>query len=1518
MRLSAARLALATLLAASAAAYAAPLAFDATFGAGGKTTTRVARGISDEDARAVVVQPDGKTVVVGACGGPVLYTPSEICVARYTNAGALDLSFGTFGIFRMAAPAGSANLRAVTLDGTKIVAAGSCGADGAQDFCVLRLNANGTPDTTFGATGLVITPVGTLDDQAHAVAMDGTRILVAGECEVTGSTNTCLARYNGDGTPDATFGTGGKVMHALSTIQDGAYALAVIGGQAYAGGRCGPAPVGFCVIRLTASGALDATWANGGLLYYNVGTNQARVTALAASGSRLLAAGECTNGANLDFCLLRIDSTGQPDTTLNGNGIVIRPMGTGDDRLTGLTLVGSATYLSGNCDSGGVKVFCLVHLTESGGISGSFNGGNVLLDPIGSTNAIAAGLSPYFSTLTMAGTCGAPFTFRDWCITRYSLFGQRDSSLGSNGLVVSDLRVARAYDQATDLLRQPDGKLLAAGTCSDDASEYSRCVLRHNADGTLDASFGTGGVASAGTGGANYDAALGLDSAGRIYAAGGCANGSAICIMRFLANGTLDTTYGAAGIASAPLGAGTTNYGIQGLVVDAAGSAVAGGFCNVPPGINDFCAVKFTPAGALDTGFGTGGKTFVNIEANDNAAAFIADGTGYLVSGDCFPGGASQFCVLRLTAAGQPDPAFGAGNGRAIFPIGDSEGIRPKAAISSAGRLWLAGTCTTGGTRRLCIARLMPDGSLDTSFSTDGKASAPVNGIDDNATAVLPDGTGLLVAGACRRPGVTVVYDFCLARFLADGTLDTAFNDTGSFTLHFGFDYDYNASRGLLRDGNRVIALVEGDGFTLAAFTLLPNDVPRAPTAVVATPGNGQVSVAFTAPSDNGGNPILSYEATCGAQSATGTVSPIVVTGLANGVAVTCTVTATNSAGTGPPSAASASVTPRSPSSVAVSSNANPALAGATVFLSATVTGASPGGMVDFFDGGVAMPTCGLAPVNAGVATCFVNTLGVGAHTITAVYSGDAANAPSTSPTFTQTIIPSGFTLTAGPASGGPGVGNGRVTSSPAGIDCGTTTSNCQASFANGQQVTLTATPDPGHAFDFWFGSCTGSGACVVTMDANKSVSAAFVATAPVQRALNLTRNGTGTGTVTSTPAGIDCGTTCSANFDDGTSVQLAAAPAAGSTFAGWTGGGCSGTGGCTVTMDAAKNVTATFTLQPLALTVAKAGGGGGTVTSTPAGIDCGSTCSANFGSGASVALAAAPAAGSFFAGWSGACTGTGACNVTMSAARNVTATFKLNTTIPRLANISTRMQVLTGADVLIGGFIIGGTQAKTVVVRARGPSLTAAGVTGALANPVLQLFSGATQLEANDNWQQAANAATIQSSGFAPSDPLESAIYTTLNPGAYTAIVTGAGGGTGVSIIEVFEVDVPQVPLLNIATRGKVLTGGDVMIGGFSIQGDAPQTVLVRARGPSLTAAGVPGALQDTVLQLFAGANVIASNDDWQSSPDAAVIQSSGFAPSDARESVIRITLNPGAYTAIVTGKNGTTGVGIIEVFAQ
>ena len=242
------------------------------------------------------------------------------------------------------------------------------------------------------------------------------------------------------------------------------------------------------------------------------------------------------------------------------------------------------------------------------------------------------------------------------------------------------------------------------------------------------------------------------------------------------------------------------------------------------------------------------------------------------------------------------------------------------------------------------------------------------------------------------------------------------------------------------------------------------------------------------------------------------------------------------------------------------------------------------------------------------------------------------------------------------------GTGTGTVTSAPAGINCGAT---CAAPFASGTQVTLTAAPATGSTFTGWGAPCSGTGTCVVTLTAATTVTATFTLST-TNFALTVTEAGTGTGTVMSTPAGIACQPTCIANLASGHVVALSATAAAGSTFAGWSGAGCSGTAGCSVTMTAAQAVTATFTKSAtnVALTVTETGTGTGTVTSTPAGIACQPTCVANFASGQVVALTATAAAGSTFAGWTGAgCSGTAGCSVTLTAATTVTAMFNKSTT---------------------------------------------------------------------------------------------------------------------------------------------------------------------------------------------------------------------------------------------------------------
>src|ERR1039457_7209152 len=290
-------------------------------------------------------------------------------------------------------------------------------------------------------------------------------------------------------------------------------------------------------------------------------------------------------------------------------------------------------------------------------------------------------------------------------------------------------------------------------------------------------------------------------------------------------------------------------------------------------------------------------------------------------------------------------------------------------------------------------------------------------------------------------------------------------------------------------------------------------------------------------------------------------------------------------------------------------------------------------------------------------------------------------------------------------------------------------------------------------------------------------------------------------------------------------------------------------------------------------------------------------------------------------------------CLVDDTSTRAITATTTTATTASQLGNISTRGLVQTGANVMIGGFIIQGTVAKTVIVRAIGPSLTQYGVPGALVDPTLELHDSTGVIATNDNWQTtqiggvitADQVSAIQNSGKAPSNATESAIIATLQPGNYTVIVGGKNNTTEVALVEVYDLSSGTTSILgNISTRGFVQTGANVMIGGFIIQGTSPETVIVRAIGPSLTQYGVPGALVDPTLELHDSTGVIATNDNWQTTQiggiitadQVSAIQNSGKAPSNATESAIIATLQPGNYTAIVGGKNNTTGVALVEVY--
>jgi mono/diheme cytochrome c family protein len=503
-------------------------------------------------------------------------------------------------------------------------------------------------------------------------------------------------------------------------------------------------------------------------------------------------------------------------------------------------------------------------------------------------------------------------------------------------------------------------------------------------------------------------------------------------------------------------------------------------------------------------------------------------------------------------------------------------------------------------------------------------------------------------------------------------------------------------------------------------ITINPN-VPGAPAIGTVTPAaTGQLSVNFTEPTNDGGSAIIDYTATCnpGGFSQLGAASPIIVSGMANGVSYTCSVKARNAVG----QSAASSTVPGIPSAAGPGIWANvcstchgdtPAgarfnAAGTTRTVLNHVIASQPDMNVPTVqaltneerDDLVAYITSYLTPVQQSVAPNTAKQISVGSHlslntqaatfqqveivtlpshgtlgtftgtkatytptpgytgTDTFTYRGKNTNVPFNGDTHTATItVDPNLRVLNLSVVGGTNVGIVLVTAPEGTTFCNST---CNEVFANGTMLTLMAAPEVGLAFMGWGGACSGTAPdCDVTMDAVKSVTATF---AGIQHTLTVSKAGTGAGTVTSSVGGIDCGSMCAAPYGEGSLVTLTASPAAGSAFTGWSGGVCTGIAPCNVTMSQARSVTATFTLGSHPFTVSKAGTGTGSVSSSPAGIDCGATCLGNFNTGVGVTLTASPVAGSTFAGWSGSgCTGTGTCQLTADAAKSVTATFNVS-----------------------------------------------------------------------------------------------------------------------------------------------------------------------------------------------------------------------------------------------------------------
>jgi uncharacterized delta-60 repeat protein len=338
-----------------------------------------------------------------------------------------------------------------------------------------------------------------------------------------------------------------------------------------------------------------------------------------------------------------------------------------------------------------------------------------------------------------------------------------DTSFNSpNGFIIQT--VGSVSDYGYSLVIQPDGKILLGGHC-DSGSGWDFCIARFNSDGTLDTSFGTGGKVIQDIGSAlDYGHSLVIQPGGKILLGGYCINRSNFdfCIARFNSNGTLDTSFGSSGKVIQPI----SSYDEHGysLAIQSDGKILLGGFCSGVRNL-DFCIARFNSNGTLDTSFGTGGKVIQDIGTwhdEGNSLAIQPDGK-IILGGYCGNGPTNyDFCIARFNSNGTLDTSFGS-SGKVIQPIGSASDNGHSLAIQPDGKIILGGFCSGVSNYDFCIARFNSNGTLDTSFGTGGKVIQPIGSYDEHgySLAIQPDGK-ILLGGYCRSVSN---YDFCIARF---------------------------------------------------------------------------------------------------------------------------------------------------------------------------------------------------------------------------------------------------------------------------------------------------------------------------------------------------------------------------------------------------------------------------------------------------------------------------------------------------------------------------------------------------------------------------------------------------------------------------------------------------------------------------------------------------------------------------------------------------------------------------------
>lgn len=848
----------------------AGIALDPTFGQGGLVTTDVPGKTVSPGESVAVTQPDGKIVVAGYSYNPAFN--SDFLVARYNSDGSLDDSFGTHGIVTTDFYGGNDYARsiAMTPDG-KIVVAGYSdeftSTISGDAFAVARYNSDGSLDTTFGSGGKVVTdPSNDGASYVFSMAVDGSgRVVVVGNAFINSLNQyqLAIARYDADGTPDSSFGTSGAVVTGLGYTSADGRAVAIDGnGQIVVAGDAGAEAT---IARFNDNGTLDTSFGTSGVTRTSFGGSGEQFDGLTIDGSGRMDAAGTTFGSGTynDFAVARYTSTGALDTTFGSGGKVTTVISSGNDvaeavtmdTAGGIIVVGS----SGNQATA-------VRYTSAGALDTAFGAGGITDVSFGGDDDLAFAAAPDpLGYLVLAGR-----TDRDGsdsiALAKLTASGGLNATFGSAGEVVTAV-IGSTANGARGTAIQSDGKIVTVGG-SGDGQGKDFALTRYNADGTLDTTFGQQGIATTrffsapGRLASGPAEAVTIDPQGRLVVVG--VAGTKIAVVRYLADGSPDTTFGSGGQEVLALGS-YGNDSAQAVAIDGNGKIVVAGWASVSQQ-NDrpmgFAVLRLNGDGTFDTTFGGGNGWVVTDFAGgaDQAFGVVVQSDGMIVlagTSQQFGNTGNDFALARYNSDGTLDSSFGV-SGLVTTDFGDSDDQGYGMTSDASGRLIVAGASYRGATGYdFAVARYNTDGSLDTTFGGSGKVVTDFNQANDFAGPVTVGSDGKIIAAGEAYDG-SAGFDFALARYNPDGTLDTTFTPTGKLNTDFAgqrdqiygiawqdpahlvavgstyrpaTSYDIGVARYLLQTAPTVSAggpytLSEGDSLTLAATASDPDGDP--------------------------------------------------------------------------------------------------------------------------------------------------------------------------------------------------------------------------------------------------------------------------------------------------------------------------------------------------------------------------------------------------------------------------------------------------------------------------------------------------------------------------------------------------------------------------------------------------------------------------------------------------------------------------------------------------------------------